>query len=175
MPVDYCQYNFGLPAVIREIHPEDIPELIEGLASLSFESRTTRFFFDKKAFSPEDLVRLTLPGDENHLTRVAVTSDGSRDAQIVGHARCVRVAEKAPIADVGVVVSDSWQRCGIGTRLTTELRNAALRVGITHWRADFFPINLGAEKLLRVIGREEQREYVGCGIVRVTLKLAPAL
>ena len=173
MPVDYCQGNCGVRAAIRECRPEDIPGLIEGLASLSFESRIARFFYDKKAFSPEELKRLTLPGDENQQARVAVICDGIRDGQIVGLARCVRVAVTAPLADVGVVVAERWRRCGLGTQLITELRDAALRVGITHWRADFFAHNLGTEKLLCRAGLEERREPLGGGIVRATAKLAP--
>ena len=175
MPVDYNQCNCGVRAIIREIHPEDIPELIEALVSLSFESRMARFFFDKKALSRKELHRLTLPSNKNHLIRVAVVSDGNRDKQIVGFAGCIRVALKAAIADVSVVVSDSWRRCGLGTQLIAELRNAALRVGITHWRADFFATNLGAAKLLGLAGLEERREDLGSGIVRVTVKLSSSV
>jgi GNAT superfamily N-acetyltransferase len=82
---------------------------------------------------------------------------------------------KAAIADVSVVVSDSWRRCGLGNQLITELRNAALRVGITHWRTDFFATNLGAAKLLGLAGLEERREDLGSGIVRVTVKLSSSV
>jgi len=175
MPVDYHHCICGVRAVIREFHPEDIPELIEALVSLSFESRMTRFLYDKKALSPKELGWLKLPSDKNHILRVAVISDGNRDKQIVGFAGCARVALKAAIADVSVVVADGWQRCGLGTQLTTELRNAALRVGITHWRADFLATNLGAAKLLGLAGFEEHREDLGCGIVRATVKLSSSV
>ena len=161
MPIDYFQYSLGVRAVIREGRPEDIPQLIDGLVSLSCESRTARFFYDKCVLSRDELARLALPGEGCHLTRVAVISDGNCGEQIVGLARCGRVGATVPIADVGVVILDGWQRSGLGTQLVRELRDAALRIGITHWRADFFANNLGAEKLLGLVGREELRENLG--------------
>ena len=50
MPVDYHQCICGVRAVVREMHPEDIPELIEALVSLSFESRMARSFLIKRHF-----------------------------------------------------------------------------------------------------------------------------
>jgi len=173
MPVDYFPSRLGVRTVIRESRPEDIPQLIDGLVSLSYESRTARFFYDKCMLSHDELARLASPGEGHHLTRVAVISDGDCDGQIVGLARCVRVGATMPIADVGVVILDGWQRSGLGTQLVRELRDAALRIGITRWRADFFAINLGAEKLLGLVGREELRENLEAGIVRVMVRLVP--
>ena len=49
MPIDYFPSRLGVRTVIREGRPEDIPQLIDGLVSLSCESRTARFFYDRVA------------------------------------------------------------------------------------------------------------------------------
>jgi GNAT superfamily N-acetyltransferase len=172
MPVDYYLSNACAGAIIRDTCPEDGPRLVDGLAALSAESRTARFFHDKRHFSPDELHRLAAPSDRNHLKRVAVVRDEECDEQIIGLARCVRLGATGPVADFGIVVRDEFTHVGVGTRLVFELREAACAAGITHWRADFFAINHGAEKLLHLVGSEEQRESLGDGIVRVTYRLA---
>jgi len=171
MPVDYFAGNLGARAVIRECHPDDAPRLIDALASLSLETRVARFFFAKNQFTPEELAYLLNPDDQDHLIRAAVIAGGTGGEQIVGLARCMRVAANLPLADLGVVVADSWQRSGLGTRLLRELREGSRRIHISHWRADFFETNLGMTKLLARVGMEENRESLGEGVRRVTVRL----
>ena len=171
MPVDYFASNWGVRPVIRECHPDDALRLIDGLASLSAETRMARFFYAKNNFSPDELALLVRPDDKDHLIRAAVVPGENGGEQIVGLARCMRVTAKLPLADLGVVVLDSWQRSGLGTRLLRELRDGSWRIGISHWRADIFEHNLGMAKLLDRIGCEEIREVIGRGVVRVTVRL----
>jgi RimJ/RimL family protein N-acetyltransferase len=171
MPVDYFAGNLGTRAVIRECHPDDAPRLIDALASLSLETRMARFFFAKNQFTPDELAYLLNPDDQDHLIRAAVIPGGTGSEQIVGLARCRRVAANLPLADLGVVVADSWQRSGLGTRLLRELREGSRQIHITHWRADFFETNLGMTKLLARVGMEENRESLGEGVRRVTVRL----
>ena len=171
MHLGYYQSGLKDSAVIREVLLDGTCRLINGLASLSAESRMARFFYYKHTFSLDELNRLSSPSDGNHLKRVAVILDENHTEEIVGLARCDRLGAIGPIADFGIVVRDGFTRSGIGTRLATELGKASQAVGITHWRADFFATNLGSEKLLRSVGREEQREDLGSGIVRATIAL----
>lgn len=171
MSVDYPQCNYGVRAVVRECRPEDIPQIIEGLDSLSYESRIARFFYDKHSFSAKELERLAQPSDEKCVILVALVPDESVGERVVGLARCVRVAEQSPLAEVDAVILDGYRRAGIGAQLVAGLRDAALRIGVTRWRADYFAAELGAEKLLHRVGREEKREILEPGIVRVTVEL----
>jgi RimJ/RimL family protein N-acetyltransferase len=170
MPVDYHQSDEGIRAVIRACRPADIPELVEGLASLSTESRTARFLYDKRSFLPDELVQLALPNDQDHWMLMAVIPERDGSERIVGVARCVRVSGTTT-ADLGIVIRDGFTRSGFGTQLVMGLRDASGRGGITHWRADYFADNRGVEKLLRLAGREEQRENLGGEVVRATIKL----
>jgi GNAT superfamily N-acetyltransferase len=79
---------------------------------------------------------------------VAELPDGSP----IGIARFVRDHDDSAAADVAVAVVDSWQRRGIGARLSTALAGWARGVGVRRFTIDMLRDNHGAVRLMRRTG-----------------------
>ncbi|RKS79444.1 acetyltransferase (GNAT) family protein [Actinomadura pelletieri DSM 43383] len=69
--------------------------------------------------------------------------------EIVAIAEYVRHRKRPRRADIAVLVTDPWQRLGIGTVLVAYLAELAARRGITEFDADVVPSNTGAVRLIR--------------------------
>jgi acetyltransferase len=110
----------GTPIVLRSIRPEDEPLMARFHETLSEESVYFRFFSHvslKQRTDHARLARICFIDYDREVALVAVHDDPTA---IVGVGRLCKEHGKAT-AEFAVVVSDSWQRRGIGTMLLKKL------------------------------------------------------
>jgi ribosomal protein S18 acetylase RimI-like enzyme len=119
--------------VVRQGRYRDGTSVGAFLGGLSVESRQRRFFNSLPYVSPSFLRRLVTITPEQ-LVLLALDRD-----VVVGHAMASCAGERA--ADVGIVVTDTHQRNGIGTRLLDELSATVAAIGITELRCDVLSEN----------------------------------
>jgi GNAT superfamily N-acetyltransferase len=125
----------GNRLLIRPIRSTDQQKLAETFRRLSPESRYRRCFSLKKELTPAELHFFTDLDGINHFALAAVLLDDSDSEQEgIGGVRFIRLPEGADSAEVAFLVSDSWQRKGIGRLLLQRLIAAAAERGINKLR-----------------------------------------
>jgi acetyltransferase len=141
----------GTKLVIRPIRPEDEPALARFHSTLSDESVYRRYFTQIKLESRirhERLTRLCFIDYDRQMGLVAEkpTSDGT-PAEIIGIGRLV----KSPLeseAEVAAVISDEYQRMGLGRALVSRLLQFARDEKIERLSASVLSGNPAMERLL---------------------------
>lgn len=132
----------GGPAVLACLEESD-GELVDGLmAKLSPDSVHRRFF--SPAVRPGQLKASLATTDRFDRAAVVAVEHGD----VVGLAQYSRRIGSAQ-ADMAIVVADSWQRQGLGTRLVNSLAERAAAAGITAFAVSIQGDNFGALRLLR--------------------------
>jgi ribosomal protein S18 acetylase RimI-like enzyme len=113
-------------AAIRRADPGDLAALRDFFAGLSVRTRYRRFF---AAITPSQAMLRSLSGSTGTADAVVASSGDV----IIGHAMAVDQAGPGGtrLADIGVVVADAWQGCGVGAALTRALIAAAQARGVT--------------------------------------------
>ena len=117
---------------LRPIRPDDEPRLSELYDRSSRDTRYQRFFTVMRRLPPDWAHFLANVDYDRRLALVAedVTAPATR---LIGVARYEPGGDD--IAEIALVVEDTWQGKGVGTRLLTELFRAAAENGITRFRA----------------------------------------
>ncbi|MFI0410499.1 GNAT family N-acetyltransferase [Actinomadura sp. 3N508] len=111
---------------------------------LSTTSLYTRFF-SGTPYIPDHYLRLLDALD--HWDREALVAlDGD---EIIGSAEYVRLPKRPWCADVAVLVTDPWQRHGVGSALVARLAELAERRGISEFGADVTLTNRGGILFIR--------------------------
>jgi GNAT superfamily N-acetyltransferase len=122
----------------------DEPRLRRMSAQLSGRSLHQRFF-SGTPYIPEYYVHALASLDHwNHDALAGILDD-----EIVGIAEYVRHARDSSRAEVAVLVTDEWQRHGLGGRLTAYLAELAFRRGIWEFSADVLLDNRGGLAAVR--------------------------
>ncbi|WP_243719714.1 GNAT family N-acetyltransferase [Actinomadura sp. KC06] len=111
---------------------------------LSATSLYTRFF-SGTPYIPEHYLGL-LDGLDHWNSEALVALDGD---EIIGSAEYVRLAKRPWCADIAVLVTDPWQRHGVGSALVARLAELAERRGITEFGADVTLTNQGGLLFIR--------------------------
>ena len=141
------QIESGTPncAGLVALEPSDREQVTRLFGRLSAESIYRRFF--SPISRPEQFVDALLRVDQRDRMAVAAVVDG----EIVGVAQYSRSRGKSETdqADLAIVVADSWQRQGLGTRLVAALADRAITHGITSFAVDVQGDNYGSLRLLR--------------------------
>jgi GNAT superfamily N-acetyltransferase len=154
----------GRRVCLRPFRPEDRLEITALLERLSPRSRVQRFH-----------------SAGMHITSAVldqVTAGRALVAEVEG--RVVALASYFPLpdgseAEVGIVVDDGNQRCGIGTALCAYLSRDAQRAGIRRLRADVLSTNDGMLRLLRGLNLPLSRTFAhGVEVVDIALCSAAA-
>ncbi len=146
VPADVCLTD-GAVVTVRPVEPTDKPLLAGAFDELSEESRYRRFFTSLRELSPAQLAYLTEVDHHDHEALLAIEpSTGA----CVGVARFVRIALEA--AEPAIVVSDGWQRLGLGSALLDALATRARAEGITRFSATILAENTDAIRLLERLG-----------------------
>ncbi len=133
----------GAELLIRQVQPDDKRLLAEGLRQLTPETRYRRFFRALSELSERDLAYLTEIDHHDHEALAAIDPE---QEHLVGVARYVRGAEPQ-LAEVSVVVGESWRRNGVATALLEHLVERARGAGVTHFTALVMDENTEALKL----------------------------
>jgi len=118
---------------IRPVRPDDLAELGGFFAGLSVESRYLRFF--APVVPAHGLLDL-LAGRHARVDAIVAVANGV----IVGHAMAADRRDGLA-TDIGVVVADAWQRCGVGAALMRALVARAQARGVMSLAMDVLPGN----------------------------------
>lgn len=147
--------NKGMEVLFRPIRPEDEPRMVKFHETLSDESIYLRYFHMENLsarVAHERLIRKCFIDYDREMALVAerVEPDaGEHEIVAVGRLTKTRMAREAELA---VLVSDRYQRHGLGTELVRRLIEVARGEGVQGIVANILPENLGMRALADCFG-----------------------
>jgi acetyltransferase len=153
--------------------PSDFGMLADLLAGLSAQSLFLRYCMPMPRMAPEMVARETarlLRRSAQQFTTLAVTeSDGAE--RVIGVAELARDATDPAIAEVALVVADSFQRAGIGSALIGYVMAAARRQGLAALHATALAENMAVRRMVARSGAPYSAE-TRQGITSIQIDLA---
>ena len=154
--------NDGTRVHVRPIRPEDDRSLVEIFNASSPQTVYQRFFTALPELTPEMARGLSRVDYIHRLALIAET-----DSERIGVARYESTRNPA-VAELGLVVVDSWQNRGIGRILLREILRAAGANGIHRFCADVLGEN---HRMLHLLATEGQilDARTEAGVTTVTL------
>ena len=161
----------GAQILIRPIRSDDKRFLEDGLRQLSDESVHRRFLSPKRSFSRAELRYLTEVDGRDHVALVA-EYPGEPVRRLIAVGRFVRLAQDPDAAEVAIVVSDDWQRRGVGSLFAERLAAQARRLGVKRFTATMATDNVAAHRLMDRLTQHLEEHYSGSGVSDVVLDLA---
>ncbi|HKB83401.1 MAG TPA: GNAT family N-acetyltransferase [Burkholderiales bacterium] len=138
---------------IRPVAPRDAEAVQAFVRGLSISSRYFRFMMGISQLSDDMLARFTNPRAGREGVLVAWAAEPSIDSTLIGMAQYV-ADETGGSCDFAVVVSDPWQRQGLGRRLVSDLIRIAAQDRITCMHADVLADNYAMRGLAEKLGCE---------------------
>jgi acetyltransferase len=145
----------GLPVMIRPIRPEDEPLMVEFHGTLSDQSVYFRYFSALSLGQRTNharLARLCFVDYDREIALVALLDDPrSGKPAIVGVGRLCRAHGRAE-AEFAIVVSDAWQRRGLGTRLLQRLVDVGRAERLTRITGTILAENGGMRRACERVG-----------------------
>jgi GNAT superfamily N-acetyltransferase len=139
----------GSAVLVRSVEPEDAEALATGYQHLSADSAYRRFFTIFTTLSPQQTRFFT---DVDHRDHEALGALAADTGDGVGIARFIRSDIDPTYAECAIVVTDTWQRCGVGYELMRALVSRARDEGITTLSAEVLTENPALLALLRRFG-----------------------
>jgi acetyltransferase len=139
----------GSNIVIRPIQPDDDAIERAFIRGLSRDSAYNRLL-SARELTPEEIRHLTRIDYKREMAFIAVTADGG-EARLLGVARYVRDADDTG-AEFAIVVTDAWQRKGVGSLLLDTLLQYAQAAGIARLHGITLATNQAVYKLARKFG-----------------------
>jgi len=172
--VSQAQLKDGAPITVRPIRPEDEPLMVRFHESLSEQSVYTRYFhmlnLDQR-IAHERLTRICFIDYDREMALVAEKRDPeSGEREILGVGRLSRDRAAPEEAEFSILVSDPYQRQGIGTTLLDRLLVIGRREGISRITADILSNNRPMQRVSKSAGfhlRHDPEE----GVVKADLDL----
>jgi RimJ/RimL family protein N-acetyltransferase len=161
--------------LVRRIRRADAPAVERFYATLSSESRRTRFFSVNGRPSHAQSVSFCAPDHDHREGFVAILREPTAvQERIVGHL-CLEPAG-GHVAEVAIAVADDLQRQGIGLRLLDAGVRWALAEGCTTLTASAWIGNAPIHRLIASLGRPAHARDAGSGIedIRIDLRTPPA-
>jgi acetyltransferase len=140
----------GTPICVRPLRPDDREREIEFINSLSDESRYLRLLTPLRVLSPHLLDQLMDIDYDRRMALVATVQVDGRE-RIVGVARYGEMGERETV-ELGITVTDAWQRCGIAQLLVNELMRFARHHGVRRFEGIVLPENHRMLALARSLG-----------------------
>lgn len=123
---------------LRPLRPEDRDIELAFVSGLSPETRGNRLLGGAKAITREYIESLVTVDYSRDMALAATTMLGGET--LLGVARYVLDADNES-AEFAIVVADSWQGRGIGTRLLRKLIDVARRRGLKRLYGDVLGMN----------------------------------
>ena len=140
----------GQSILLRPIMPQDEPLIVQFHHSLSNETVRNRFYNVMKLedrISHERLIRVCMNDYDREIALVAQYTRADGTSEIVGVSRLSKI-RGTPEAEASVIVSDHWQKRGIGTALLEEAIKIARMEGVSRVFASALPDNMEIQHLL---------------------------
>jgi RimJ/RimL family protein N-acetyltransferase len=168
--MDIVRLRSGREVAIRPIRADDGGRLEAAYARLSPDTRYRRFLAAKPRLTGPEVRYLTEVDGCDHFALIATLA--ADPEQLAGVGRFVRDASDSSAAEFAIVVSDPYQREGLGTELLQRLAEAALDRGITRFTATMLADNEAIHRLLhRLAGKFAEHRRNG-SVDEVTIDLA---
>jgi len=156
-PVEYVApwtLHDGTLVVIRPIRPEDEPLLVEFHHTLSEQSVYQRYFHPfplSERIAHERLTRIAFINYEREMALVAERRDEANKPHIIGVGRLIKLRGGRE-AEFAILISDEYQRHGLGTELLSRLVAIGRREGVKRITADILPDNVGMIRVSEQVG-----------------------
>jgi acetyltransferase len=164
----------GTPVTIRPIRPEDEPLMVRFHESLSERSVYMRYFYtlnlDRRT-AHERLTRICFIDYDREMALVAERRDpetGEREILGVGRLSRNRIAPNE--AEFALLISDRFQRQGLGTLLVERLLEVGRAEGLSRITADILFENRAMQSIIKKLGFRLRRD-VEEGVVMANLNL----
>jgi acetyltransferase len=148
--VTHWQLADGTDLTVRPIRPEDAQIEQAFVRGLSAESRYMRFMQTLQELSPTMLVRLTQIDYDREMALIATVEREGEETEL-GVARYA-INPDGRSAEFAIVVADAWRRKGIGSRLMTQLMEAAKTRGIKVMEGEILANNTNMLSLVKHLG-----------------------
>ena len=142
---------------VRQLRPKDAPALAAAVERLSALSRYRRFHSAAPRLTDQMIKYLTDVDHHDHEALVAVQP--GTGGIIIGVARFIRDPAHPDTAEVAVVVTDSWQRRGVGTLLLRRLARRASDEGIRFVTGNILAENHPTIKLAQRLGARSMANH----------------
>ena len=161
-PIQYSsrwELKDGTPAIIRPIRPEDEPLMVEFHKTLSESSVHFRYFGTLKLEERIAHDRLTRICFNDYDREIALAVDRETPGgghEILAIGRLSRTLEQGE-ADFAILVSDAWQRQGLGLELLEKLIKIGAEEGLTRISGGIMAGNSGMQKACRKAGFQLHR------------------
>jgi acetyltransferase len=149
----------GTPVVIRPIRPEDEPLLVRFHETLSEESVYHRYFSQLKLdqrVAHERLTRICF-NDYDREIALVVERGAGQQREILGVGRLSK-ARGLNEAEFALLISDRWQKQGLGTELLTRLLAVARSEKLTRVSAVIMGDNHAMQKVSKRAGFHVTRD-----------------
>lgn len=150
-----CTLADGTPILLRSIRPEDEPLMVRFHEGLSDQSVTFRYFSPlslQQRTQHARLARICFIDHDREIALVAVHADPlAGGSEIVGVGRLCKVHGKAD-AEFALVVSDRWQRRGVGTLLLRKLVEVGREEQLSRIHGTILGGNSGMRRLCERLG-----------------------
>jgi len=158
----------GREAIIRPIRPEDEPLILALHAGLSENTIRMRFFSMVKTLSRESLIRLCHLDYDREMALAAVMRENG-EPRLLGVSRYY-LQPQTGTAEFALVVSDAYQRQGLGHHLMQRLIDIARERGVGRLVGQVLAENVPMLRLMRSLGFSPPI-VVEDNVVRVGLNL----
>ncbi|HVY69278.1 MAG TPA: bifunctional acetate--CoA ligase family protein/GNAT family N-acetyltransferase, partial [Verrucomicrobiae bacterium] len=139
----------GVPVTLRPIRAEDEPAMVRFHQSLSERSVYLRYFSPlplSERADHERLSRLCFTDYDREIALVAEHDDAAHGREIRGVGRLIRL-HGLNEAEFALVVSDAWQRRGLGAELLRRLVQIGRAEGLERITANILPDNREMRKV----------------------------
>jgi acetyltransferase len=135
----------------RPVRPEDANLVLAFFDGLSAETRYMRFMEEIQELSPAMVARFTQIDYDREMALIATTADDKGAEQMIGSARYSLAADGESV-EFALVVSDDWQRHGLGRRLMGALIEVARSKGYRSIFGDVLGKNAKMLRLMHGLG-----------------------
>jgi acetyltransferase len=153
----------GTPIVVRPIRPEDEPLMVKFHESLSEESVYMRYFHMMKLdqrTAHERLTRICFIDYDREMALVAERTDRETgEREILGVSRLSRRGAAPGEAEFSVLISDRFQRRGLGTLLLSRLLEIGRAEGLRRITAEILLDNRPMQRISERLGFHLRRDY----------------
>ena len=139
----------GRSVLVAELSPDDRNRFLGGMQQASPESVYRRFMTPMPRLSDAQVRYLLEVDHRDHEALLAVDEAGG-EAVAVG--RFIRLAEDPEVAEVAMLVIDSWQGLGLGKALGRLLASRAVELGIKRFEGRMLADNSAILAVLKSLG-----------------------
>ncbi|KAA3612677.1 MAG: GNAT family N-acetyltransferase [Calditrichaeota bacterium] len=163
-PVEYvfdCKLRTGETVKIRPIRPEDEPEIVDFHQHLSEESIYFRYFHPValgQRIDHDRLAQICFNDFDREMALVVESTKSDEKPKIIGVGRLTRIPGKDD-AEFAVLISDSYQRTGLGTQLLGALLSIGKAENIKRVFAQILLENRGMQRVCEKLGFEIKTDY----------------